>query len=207
MQHCEDLAMIRPYKRNMHVYSVSKALPLINYRINSLRKTEESYLPTHINYFFILSPNMATSNRPTLVFFPGAFAEPSCFDRLVPHFQKAGYPSVYARIPSLNPSDPASISTNNDASETRKNVLLPLIEEQHKDVIIFTHSYGGVVGGAAAAGLSKASRASRNEAGGVVGLVYLVGNIVSEGETLLQAIGGAYSPFIKEGNVSSIPPY
>jgi len=69
-------------------------------------------------------------------------------------------------------------------------------------VIIFTHSYGGVVGGAAAAGLSKATRSSRNELGGVVGLVYLVGNIVLEGETLLQANGGAYPPFIKKGNPS-----
>ncbi|PQE20875.1 alpha beta hydrolase family domain-containing protein [Rutstroemia sp. NJR-2017a BBW] len=147
---------------------------------------------------------MATDSRPTIVFFAGAFAEPTCFDGIVPFFKKAGYPCVYAKVRSLNPdpSDLASISTANDASEARKNVLLPLIEEQHKDVIVFTHSYGGVVGGAAAAGLSKVARTSRNEAGGVVGLVYLVGNIVSEGESLLQAVGGAYPPFIKEGNPS-----
>jgi pimeloyl-ACP methyl ester carboxylesterase len=145
---------------------------------------------------------MTTPTRPTIVFFAGAFADPSCFDLITPLLQKAGYPTVYARIPSLNPSNPASASSANDASETRKNFLLPLIEEQHKDVIVFTHSYGGVVGGAAAAGLSKVDRTSRNEAGGVVGLVYLVGNITSEGESLLQAVGGAYPPFIKEGNPS-----
>ncbi|ESZ93421.1 hypothetical protein SBOR_6192 [Sclerotinia borealis F-4128] len=147
---------------------------------------------------------MATSSRPTLVFFAGAFADPSCFDGIVPLFEKSGYSSVYARIPSLNP-DPsglASISTANDVSEARKNVLLPLIEEQHKDVIVITHSYGGVVGGAAAAGLSKAARSSRNETGGILGLVYWVGNIVSEGETLLQAVGGTYPPFLKIGNPS-----
>jgi hypothetical protein len=74
-------------------------------------------------------------------------------------------------------------------------------------LIIFTHSYGGVVGGAAAAGLSKVVRSSRNQEGGVTGLVYLVGNIVSEGETLLQAVGGAYPPFIKEENVSLFQPF
>ncbi|TVY93981.1 hypothetical protein LAWI1_G000676 [Lachnellula willkommii] len=146
---------------------------------------------------------MATSSsNPTIVFFAGAFADPSCFDRIVPHFHKAGYPTVYASTPSLNPSDLSSASCANDVSETRRNVLLPLIEEQHKDVIVFTHSYGGIVGGAAAAGLSKVARASNNQEGGVIGLIYLVGNIVSEGESLLQAVGGAYPPFLKQGNPS-----
>ncbi|ATZ47509.1 hypothetical protein BCIN_02g07820 [Botrytis cinerea B05.10] len=142
--------------------------------------------------------------RPTLVFFAGAFADPSCFDRVVPLFEKAGYSSVYVRVPSCNP-DPSklnSVSSSNDVSEARKNVLLPLIEEQHKDVIVIAHSYGGVVGGAAAAGLSKAARSSCGEAGGVLGLVYWVGNIVSEGESLFEAIGGAYPPFIKVGTPS-----
>lgn len=61
-----------------------------------------------------------------------------------------------------------------------------------------------MVGGAAAAGLSKVARLSDNQEGGVIGLIYLVGNIVSEGESLLQAVGGAYPPFITEGNVSLI---
>jgi pimeloyl-ACP methyl ester carboxylesterase len=146
---------------------------------------------------------MATTlSRPTIVFFAGAFAEPSCFDRIATQFQSSGFSTVYATVPSLNPSALSSVSCSKDASEARNNTLLPLIDEQHKDVIIFTHSYGGVVGGAAAAGLSKVTRISRNQKGGVIGLVYLVGNIVSEGETLLQAVGGAYPPFIKEGNVS-----
>lgn len=61
------------------------------------------------------------------------------------------------------------------------------------------------MGGAAAAGLSKAVRTSRNEPGGVVGLVYLVGVLAGEGETMLDTAGGAYPPFIKQGNVSLFP--
>lgn len=146
---------------------------------------------------------MATEpSRPTIVFFAGAFADPSCFDRMIPYLHKAGYPTIYASVPSLNPSDPSTASCANDVSETRKNVLLPLIEGQGKHVVVFTHSYGGIVGGAAAAGLSKGVREGRGEEGGVLGLVYLVGNIVGEGESLLEAVGGAYPPFIKVGNVS-----
>ncbi|KAF2798693.1 prolyl aminopeptidase-like protein [Melanomma pulvis-pyrius CBS 109.77] len=140
---------------------------------------------------------------PTIVFFAGAFADPSCFNRLAALFNDAGYPTVYATALSLNPSDPADITTAKDAQHAREKVLLPLVEDENKEVVVFTHSYGGVVGGAAAAGLSKSARkAEGKKGGGVIGLLYLVGNIVCEGETLLQAVGGAYPPFIKENNPS-----
>ena len=147
---------------------------------------------------------MATASKPTIVFFAGAFADPSCFDQVTPLLQKAGYPTVYAHVPSLRPADAASASCANDARTTRENVLLPLIDGEHRDVVVFVHSYGGVVGGAAAAGLSKSARAARGEAGGVIGLVYLVGNIVLEGESLRQAVGGDYAPFIKRDTVCTI---
>lgn len=138
--------------------------------------------------------------HPIILFFAGAFADPSCFDTFSKHLQRAGYPTAYARVPSLNPANPATISTSQDAKFTREKYLLPLLDEG-KDVVIFAHSYGGVVGGAAAAGLSKASRSADGKPGGIVGLLYCVGNIVQEGQTLLQAVGGAYPPFIKEDNV------
>jgi hypothetical protein len=67
--------------------------------------------------------------------------------------------------------------------------------------VIFVHSYGGIVGGAAALGLNKSLRVARGEVGGVIGLVYLVGNIVLENESLLQTIGGAWPPYIKTDRV------
>jgi hypothetical protein len=143
------------------------------------------------------------TTKPTIVFFAGAFADPSCFDRITPLFHKAGYPTAYAYVPSLNPTNAKTVTCSQDIEATRKSSLLPLIETEQKDVIIFTHSYGGVVGGGAAAGLSKQARAAEGKKGGVLGLVYLVGNIVCKDETLLQAVGGAYPPFIKEGKVST----
>jgi pimeloyl-ACP methyl ester carboxylesterase len=142
---------------------------------------------------------------PTIVFIPGAFAHPSCFDSIATLLQRSNYPTTYAPYPSLNPSDPSTASVSTDVSEVRKNFLLPLIEEQGKDVVVFAHSFGGVVAGGAAAGLCKTTRRKRNEEGGVIGLIYLVGGIVGEGERFLDVVGGAYPPFIKEGNVSYPP--
>lgn len=142
---------------------------------------------------------------PTIVFFAGAFADPSCFDILSEHFREQGYPTVYAHVPSLNPADATAVSTSQDAEETRNKVLLPLIEA-NKDLVIFVHSYGGVVGGAAAAGLSKQTRTAEGKPGGVIGLVYLVASLVGQGETMLQSVGGAYPPFIKQHHVCTSPP-
>ena len=145
---------------------------------------------------------MAARGKPTVVFFAGAFADPSCFDRISSLFRKAGYPTSYAYVPSLRSSDPASASCGEDIEATRNRTLIPLIEKEHKDVVLFVHSYGGLVGGAAAAGLSKSARTGRGEEGGVIGLVYCVGNVVQEGQTLMEAMGGAgYPPFIKKGTV------
>jgi rhodanese-related sulfurtransferase len=144
-----------------------------------------------------------TQPLPTIVFFAGAFADPSCFDTLSSLFREAGYPTNYAYVSTLNPSNATIVSTSKDAEEARNKYILPLLEDG-KDVVVLVHSYGGVVGGQAAAGLSKKSRSAAGKAGGVIGLIYLAGNIVGEGETLLQAVGGAYPPFIKQNYVSSL---
>lgn len=138
---------------------------------------------------------------PTIVFFAGAFAEPTCFDTIAAFFRDEGYSTVYARFPSLEASSPEDVTTSKDSESARNEVLLPLIEGG-KDVIVFVHSYGGVVGGQAAFGLSKISRSAEGKSGGVIGLLYLAGNIVHEGGTLLDAIGGIYPPFIKDNFVS-----
>ena len=82
---------------------------------------------------------------PTILFFAGAFADPKCFDTICEQFHKAGYPTAYAYVPSLDASDPASVTTAHDANFARSKYLLSLLEEG-KDVVVFVHSYGGIVG-------------------------------------------------------------
>jgi pimeloyl-ACP methyl ester carboxylesterase len=142
-----------------------------------------------------------TSPLPTLVFLAGAFADPSCFDALTSELQKAGYPTVYTTVLTLNPSNPQDVSTSQDAEHVRNKFFLPLLDEG-KDIVVIAHSYGGVVGGAAAAGLSKIERLAQGKSSGILGLLYIVGNIVGDGQSLLQAIGGTYPPFIVENHVS-----
>ncbi|KAI3316880.1 hypothetical protein HD806DRAFT_551293 [Xylariaceae sp. AK1471] len=73
---------------------------------------------------------------------------------------------------------------------------LPLLEQQ-KNVTILAHSYGGIVAGGAAKNLDKVTRKAQGQVAGVVGLIYVAGNITLEDESLSQAVGGTHPPFIK----------
>ncbi len=145
---------------------------------------------------------MSSESLPTILIIPGAFHPPSCFDAFVPHLQKEGYSTIVVPLPSSNPSSPSTASCSLDADSIRENFLIPLIEEKHEDVVLFAHSYGGIPGGAASKGFGKVTRMSQGKRGGIIGLIYLNGNINKNGESLLDTVGGQYPPFIKIDTVS-----
>lgn len=106
-------------------------------------------------------------------------APPQCYKKLLPYFEQAGLATIPGPYPSCDPVDPASATASKDIESLRQSVLLPLIE-QGKDVAILAHSYGGVVAGGAAKGLDKLTRKSQGYAAGIVGLIYVAGNIPLE---------------------------
>ena len=146
---------------------------------------------------------MSSANLPVIVIVPGAFGTPQGFEKLLPYLTKAGYATHPGSYPSCNPSDPAQVSSPQDIAFLRDNVLLPLLNEHGKDVVIIAHSYGGVVAGGAAKGLAKGTRRAQGQNTGVLGLIYVAGNITLDGESLFTAVGGAYPPFIKVDKVRS----
>lgn len=132
----------------------------------------------------------------------GAFGTPAAWDKLVPFLEKAGYPIRRATYPSANPKKPSEVTAKKDIEHVRNNFLLPLVENEHKDVILAVHSFGGIVGGGAAVGLSKTDRLAQNLKGGVLGLIYIAGNITHEGQTMFDSVGGKWPEWLKLDNVS-----
>ncbi|KAI1110151.1 Alpha/Beta hydrolase protein [Nemania sp. NC0429] len=137
---------------------------------------------------------MAPSAPPVVVLVPGAFGTPAGFEKMLPYLD--GLQTHPGSYPSCNPADPMSASCSGDISALR-GTLLSLLDQQ-RDLIILAHSYGGVVAGGAAKGLDKVSRATHGQTSAVLGLIYVAGNITLDGESLFEAVGGAYPPFIKE---------
>lgn len=144
---------------------------------------------------------MPSSKTPVLVLVPGAFGTPAGFNQLLPFLERASVTTYPGAYPSCDPPDPAAATCARDIASLRDNVLVPLLDEQQRDVVLLAHSYGGVVGGAAAKGLDVRTRGAQGKTTAVVGLIYVAGNITLDGEPLLEAVGGAYPPFIKADKV------
>lgn len=146
-------------------------------------------------------PRMSPSDPPVILLVPGAFGTPAGYEKLLPYLKGAGLSTHPGPYPSCNPSDPATATCPNDIASLRDNILLPLLEEEQKNIVIIAHSYGGVVVGGAAKGLDKHTRTSQGKIASVIGLIYVAGNITLENESLHHAVGGAYPPFIKQDKV------
>lgn len=140
---------------------------------------------------------MSPASAPIILIVPGAFGTPDGFDKLLPYLKESGFSTHPGPYPSCNPSDPATATCQNDISSLRDNILLPLLEQQSKDIVILAHSYGGIVAAGAAKNLDKQTREAHGQSTSVVGLIYVAGNIALEGESLFEAVGGGYPPFIK----------
>lgn len=132
---------------------------------------------------------MAALAHPTIVIIPGAFHIPSHFSSLRAQLEKAGYATASIQLPSVDPSTPAAAAVgtpSNDALFIREKLLLPLIEEEGKDVVLLMFSYGGFPGNGSAVGLSKKERERDEKKGGVVGLVLVSAFVAKEGQNIRE---------------------
>lgn len=137
----------------------------------------------------------APVHLPTIAIIPGAFHTPSHFSSLCAQLKKAGYDTASVQVPSVDPPTAAAAAVatpSNDALFIREKLLLPLIEEEGKDVVLLMHSYGGIPGSGSAVGLSKKEREREREVrgekekkkGGLVGLVFVTAYVAREGQTV-----------------------
>ncbi|KAL9089907.1 MAG: hypothetical protein Q9159_002264 [Coniocarpon cinnabarinum] len=136
-------------------------------------------------------------SKPTILLVPGAFAKPSCYDKLTPLLTSEGYQTVAAPLLSVDPTDAASCSCTIDAEHIKTQHLIPLIEDQGKDVIVFAHSYGALCAGIAVDGLARSVRHDTGRKGGVLGLIYLAGTMVPENKYIMELLGESWPPFFK----------
>ena len=140
------------------------------------------------------------SSKPTFVLIPGAWHPPIVYSTFLNLIHKAGYPTVVMDLPSLDPQDVADADCQKDAASIHER-LVPMIENYGEDIIVLCHSYGGIPGGGAAHGLGKTSREKHGLKGGVVGLIYMSGFVVPQGQSLLNYLGGENPPYVQPHQV------
>ncbi|RDL30008.1 uncharacterized protein BP5553_10635 [Venustampulla echinocandica] len=140
-------------------------------------------------------------SKPTVVLIPGAWHSPSHYSSLLKLIETAGYPTRSLRLPSVASSTPHEITATTDVDFVRNKLLLPLIEEG-RDIVLINHSYGGLVGGSAAKGLSKIEQQNEGRTGGIVGLIFIAAFLGVEGADLQTMVGGKLDPRIIIDEVS-----
>lgn len=132
--------------------------------------------------------------KPVIYILHGSWHSPLFFESARRKFELLGYTVICPQQPSTGAVPPTN-TLYDDADLVRAE--LELLIEHGQDVVLVMHSYGGMVGTQAAAGLGKAEREKRGQAGGVARLFYACSFILPLGHHLCTAIGGELAPFIQ----------
>ena len=133
---------------------------------------------------------------PTIVIVPGAWHSPIHYHLLGLYLNKLGYETVSDRLPSCNSPFPNSESIAVDAAAIRANILSPRIANG-EEIVLIMHSYGGAPGSCAAVGASKQDLQANGKTGGIIGLIYLAGFLLNEGDSLIDLLPGRrFDPWV-----------
>ena len=133
--------------------------------------------------------------RPSILIVPGAWHQIEAYQPFISHLHDAGLAASAVSLPSFDTNTPWETSCSADAEAIRVQIL-NLIDKEAKDVIVVTHSYGGIPVGGAVSGLSKIARTKEGKQGGVIGIVYITAFVFLEGTSILDIFRGEWPPFI-----------
>lgn len=129
---------------------------------------------------------------PTILFIPGGWHGPETFDDVRNDLSSRGYDTAAVSLPSVGTTD-SNVSLADDTAGVR--TMLERLIGEDKDVIVVSHSYGGIPGSNAVQGLNKKDRAARGEKGGVLMFVYMASFAIPAGACLMDGIGGNDLPW------------
>lgn len=133
--------------------------------------------------------------KPTIVIVPGAWQLSSCFAPFADLLRsKGGFETEVVTMPSVGGTQLPLTGLPEDIAAVRA-VIQPLIEAG-REIVLLTHSAGGISGGGAVKGLDARTRGEAGLAGGVVRIIYMAAFIVPKGSSLLQMLGGKPAPWM-----------
>lgn len=87
------------------------------------------------------------------------------------HLNRRGYEATTVHYPTIGYN--TSGTTYDDEVKSVQYTVAEYVENQHKDVVLFCHSYGGWPGSRAVKGWDKATREQHGLQNGIIELVFL----------------------------------
>ncbi|KAH7347529.1 Alpha/beta hydrolase family-domain-containing protein [Plectosphaerella cucumerina] len=132
---------------------------------------------------------------PTLLFIPGSWHKPACYDRLISRLrERDGIRCISITLPSTT-GDPAA--TFKDDLDTARNAISFEVGED-RDVVVVAHSYGGMVGNSAIKGFTKKQGSQPIEAaeskGHVIGIILIASGFTLTGLSFIDPLFGHPPP-------------
>lgn len=121
-----------------------------------------------------------------VVISPGAFLMPYFYDEFRDTLKKNhGIESIAVKHRSANAEKSEQIGLQHDV-ENMQRAILDILDTEKKDVVLFAHSYGGIVASSACEGLSKAVRGEGSN--GIIRVVYCTAYALEKGQSLEDAL-------------------
>lgn len=97
------------------------------------------------------------SETPTLIFIPGSWHKPSCYDKVIKLLQdEYNIKCISVTLPSTTDNPNATFKDDIDAAQDAITSEMT----QGRDVIVVAHSYGGMIGNSAIKGLTRPKTSS-----------------------------------------------
>lgn len=134
------------------------------------------------------------ASKPTILIVPGAWQLVASYKPFAELLTKAGYENQVVKLPSTGGTELPLTGLPEDIAAIRA-ALEPLVEAG-KDVVLLTHSAGGVSGSAALKGLDAKTRKAAGQPGGVVRIIYMSAFMVPKGSSLMDLLGGQPLPWM-----------
>ncbi|KAI3397929.1 hypothetical protein diail_10098 [Diaporthe ilicicola] len=136
--------------------------------------------------------------KPAIVIVPGAWQLTSAFVPFADLLRSKGFDAEIVDMPSVGGTELPLTGLAEDIAAVRA-VIQPLVESG-RELVLLTHSAGGISGGGAVKGLDIVSRKDAGLPGGVVRLIYMAAFMVPKGSSLLEMLGGSPAPWMVVDN-------
>lgn len=138
-------------------------------------------------------------SKPVIVLVTGAWHVPHHYQLLSNRLRHQGYVVQCPLLMTNNNARPPNMTLDDDVKQIRDMAVQVL--DTGRDIVALMHSYGGVVGSNAFAGLGAADR---KKGGHVKALVYMAAFIPLENESLAGIFGGQLPPFLSPNTEGTI---
>jgi pimeloyl-ACP methyl ester carboxylesterase len=135
--------------------------------------------------------------KPAIVIVPGSFSPASFYADVVDALGSYGYEVIVETLLSSarSPLRGEKAATMQEDADLFHDIVERLAD-QGKDVVLVTHSYGGIVGTECSKGLSKEERKALGKTGGISRFVYVTSVVPTPGNSLKDLMGDLLPPFL-----------